>query len=679
MVLVKGPPGSGKSTVVPFVLAAQMDRPAMVAVPTRAAAISLAWYVSQRTRDGVYALPPDLHPDVYAFAGGREIVLRGRVGYAVRGAHTLPYGMLDVHVAYVTTGILIQYIISQGLSGILPIVDEIHLRTMEGDLAFALILRAGVPFAVMSATMEQVEGRLIRLARRFGYEVVEIELPAPQYPVRILEEPVRFATRADRPAQVVLKALRRYRHLKFQGTTVQVGEGEIRIEHLGAPLHALIFMPGVREIEDTVEALRGEFRNEVLPLFGAMAVGEQEAVVEKAADRSATRIFVSTELAGVSLTMNAGLVLDLGLVRRSEADARGFVRLPVVPISRAEAAQRAGRAGRTAPGICIRCFRMAELREIARPPETLRASPERIVLVGAALGLSVRDLPLPDPPPREAVEEATRLLRRLGALDGHGRITPRGFQILELGLPARLAIPLLVAREAGEAEDLLDSLIAAIALLAVGRPWRLPGYGPPPGRQGDLNAAMAALIRYMQRAALDPSRAAEEARAQGFADRVLDEAANIYLPDLRARMRLLFAEEEGPWDRTIPRAVDERRLAGYLAAGFPDMVGLVDWKRRLLETPDVRCWIGRDSGFWRAYEEERPPLAIALAGTFSAEGIRIATAMVPVTAEDLVRVGVARIRDRRRVQERGHVHEEALLLWRGLERTMAVRLIVEPE
>ncbi|MER3467660.1 MAG: hypothetical protein C4312_03555, partial [Thermoflexus sp.] len=95
---------------------------------------------------------------------------------------------------------------------------------------------------------------------------------------------------------MVLKALRRYRHLKFQGTTVQVGEGEIRIEHLGAPLHALIFMPGVREIEDTVEALRGEFRNEVLPLFGAMAVGEQEAVVEKAADRSATRIFVSTEL-----------------------------------------------------------------------------------------------------------------------------------------------------------------------------------------------------------------------------------------------------------------------------------------------------------------------------------------------------------------------------------------------
>lgn len=673
MVLVKGPPGSGKSTVVPFVLAAQADRPAMVAVPTRAAAVSLAWYVGQRTRDGVYALPPDLHPDVYAFAGGREIVLRGRVGYAVRGAHTLPYGMLDVHVAYVTTGILIQYMISQGLSGIYPIIDEVHLRTMEGDLAFALILRAGVPFAVMSATMEQVEGRLTRLARRFGYEVVEIELPVPQYSIRILEWPVRFATRVDQPAQVVLRALRRYRHLKFQGTTLEIREGEIRVAHRGTPLHALIFMPGVREIEAVVEALRGEFRNEVLPLFGAMAVGEQEATVEKAADRSATRIFVSTELAGVSLTMNAGLVLDLGLVRRSEADARGFVRLPVVPISRAEAAQRAGRAGRTAPGICIRCFRMEELREIARPPETLRASPERIVLVGAALGLSVRDLPLPDPPAREAVEEAARLLRRLGALDGHGRITPRGFQILELGLPARLAIPLLVAREVGEAEDLLEGLLAAISLLAVGRPWRLPGYGPPPGRQGDLNAAMAALIRYMQRCAQDPSGAAEEARAGGFADRVLDEAANIYLPDLRARMEM-------PPPARIPDGFpDERHLAGYLAAGFPDMVGLVDWRRRLLETPDVSCWIGRDSGFWRAYEEERPPLAIALAGTFSAQGVRIATAVVPVTAEDLVRAGVARIRDRRRVQRRGHVHEEALLLWRGLERTMAVRLIVEPE
>lgn len=679
MFLVKGPPGSGKSTVVPFVLAAQMDRPAMVAVPTRAAAISLAWYVNHRTTDGVYELPPDLHPDVYAFAGGPKLILRGRVGYAVRGSHTLPYGMLDVHVAYVTTGILIQYILSQGLGDIFPIVDEIHLRTIEGDLAFALILKEGRSFAVMSATLERVEERLIRLARRFGYEIVEIELPAPQYPIRIIQWPIRFSTRVDQPAQVVLKALRRYRRLKFQGTTVEVGDGEIRIAHLGVPLHALIFMPGVREIEATVEALQAEFRNEVIPLYGAMAVSEQEAVVEKAADRRETRIFVSTELAGVSLTMNAGLVLDLGLVRRSESDTRGFVRLPVVPISQAEAAQRAGRAGRTAPGICIRCFRIEELREIARPPETLRASPERIVLVASALGLSVRDLPLPDPPAREAVEEAIRLLRRLEALDPRGRITPRGVQILELGLPARLAIPLLAAREAGESEEILDSLIAAISLLAVGRPWRLPGYGPPPDRQGDLDAAMRALIRYMQRYDQNPSAAAEEARALGFADRVLDEAANIYLPDLRARMRLLFAEEGRPWDRSIPELVAERRLAGYLAAGFPDMVGLVDWKRRALETPDVLCWIGRDSGFWRAYEEERPPLAIALSGTFSAEGVRIATAMVPVDPEDLIRLGIARVKERRTVRVRGHVHEEALLLWRGVERTMAVRLIVEPE
>jgi len=587
--------------------------------------------------------------------------------------------MLDVHVAYVTTGILIQYILSQGLSEIFPIVDEIHLRQMEGDLAFALILKEGCPFAVMSATMERVEERIARLARRFGYEIVEIELPAPQYPIRVIEWPVRFPTRVDQPAQVVLKTLRRYRHLKFQGTEVEVRPNEIRIAHLGIPLHALIFMPGLREIEATVEALRAEFRNEIIPLYGAMAVSEQEAVVEKAADRSETRVFVSTELAGVSLTMNAGLVLDLGLVRRSESDTRGFVRLPIVPISQAEAAQRAGRAGRTAPGICIRCFRMEELREVARPPETLRSSPERIVLVGAALGLPVRELPLPDPPSREAVEEATRLLRRLEALDPRGRITPRGYQILELGLPARLAIPLLVAREAGESEDMLDSLIAAISLLAVGRPWRLPGYGPPPNRQGDLNAALGALIRYMQRYEQDPSAAAEEARALGFADRVLDEAANIYLPDLRSRMRLLFTEEESRWDRSIPELMEERRLAGYLAAGFPDMVGLVDWKRRTLETPDVLCWIGRDSGFWRAYEEERPPLAIALSGTFSAEGARIATAMVPVDPEDLIRIGVARVKERRTVRVRGHVHEEVLLLWRGVERTMAVRMIIEPE
>ncbi|MEM2002442.1 MAG: hypothetical protein QXT77_07350, partial [Candidatus Methanomethylicaceae archaeon] len=71
--------------------------------------------------------------------------------------------------------------------------------------------------------------------------------------------------------------------------------------------------------------------------------------------------------------------------------------------------------------------------------------------------------------------------------------------------------------------------------------------------------------------------------------------------------------------------------------------------------------------------------AIALSGTFSAEGARIATAMVPVDPEDLIRIGVARVKERRTVRVRGHVHEEVLLLWRGVERTMAVHMIIEPE
>ncbi len=72
-------------------------------------------------------------------------------------------------------------------------------------------------------------------------------------------------------------------------------------------------------------------------------------------------------------------------------------------------------------------------------------------------------------------------------------------------------------------------------------------------------------------------------------------------------------------------------------------------------------------------------MAIALSGTFSAEGVRIATAMVPVDPEDLIRLGIARVKDRRTIRLGNRVREEVLLLWRGVERTMAVRMLIEPE
>jgi hypothetical protein len=50
-----------------------------------------------------------------------------------------------------------------------------------------------------------------------------------------------------------------------------------------------------------------------------------------------------------------------------------------------------------------------------------------------------------------------------------------------------------------------------------------------------------------------------------------------------------------------------------------------------------------------------------------------------VDPEDLIRLGVARVKERRTVRARGRTREEALLMWRGVERTMAVRLIMEAD
>lgn len=638
--IVEGPPGSGKTTVVPFWLARRAGRPVVVAVPTRTAAIALASYVARRTAESpggmIYQLPPGLAPEVYALAGGTEIPLDGPVGYAVRGRTSLPEGLEQAHVAYVTPGILVQAVLACEGEALpfFPVVDEAHLRSLEVDLLIALLLARRASFATMTATWGPEGERLSTLAAGMGYRVERLALPAIAHPVRVVEAPLGRSFRIRHPAGAVRLALDWAGRLRFGEVGLGWAGRSARIGRPGEALHILVLLPGVEEVEEVAEALEAELDNEVVRLYGAMAVGEQEQAAGQATDRSATRIFVATEVAGVSLTLNAGLVIDPGLVRRGDVDARGFVRLPVVEISRAEATQRAGRAGRTAPGICLRLFRAADLPEERPAPEIRRTVPERLVLAAAAAGRAVGDLPLLEAPPEDSLQAAALLLRRLGALDPAGGITSRGQQILALGLPARLATPLLAARAALEPGSLLlEQVVAAVALLATGRPWRLPRRGPPPG--GDLETALVALGHYM--ATADPARAAREARALGFSDRVLDEAAGLFLPDLRERLGL--AESSPPLE-ALAGPVDEAAIAAWLVLGSPDRVGVADWEQgrlRLLEGElEVRT---TESGFWHRHAGTRPGLALILMGVRIGEHEAVATAIVPVRPEDLERTG----------------------------------------
>ena len=222
-----------------------------------------------------------------------------------------------------------------------------------------------------------------------------------------------------------------------------------------APGDLLVFLPGAGEIRRThARLLEADLGTDVdvLPLYGELAPGEQDAALAPA--RAGRRkVVLATNIAETSLTIDGvRVVVDSGLERRSVFDpASGMSRLETQRISRASAEQRAGRAGRTAPGVCYRLWGESAERTLAAyaPAEILNADLAPLALDLAVWGTDAASLRWLDAPPAATLASARDLLRRLGALDARGRVTPHGRAMHELGAHPRLAHMLLAAREHG--------------------------------------------------------------------------------------------------------------------------------------------------------------------------------------------------------------------------------------
>ena len=135
----------------------------------------------------------------------------------------------------------------------------------------------------------------------------------------------------------------------------------------------LVFLPGAGEIRRVQGTLADPGDDvDVLPLYGELAGGEQDAAL-RPARAGRRKIVLATNIAETSLTIDGvRIVVDAGLERRSLFDpASGMNRLELQRISRASAEQRTGRAGRTAPGVCYRLWGEGAERSLAAyaPPE----------------------------------------------------------------------------------------------------------------------------------------------------------------------------------------------------------------------------------------------------------------------------------------------------------------------
>ncbi|WP_405928324.1 ATP-dependent helicase HrpB [Streptomyces griseus] len=414
------PPGTGKTTLVPLVLAGLTGpgpvRRVVVAEPrriaARAAARRMAWLLGERPGE--------------------------RVGFTVRGERAVGPGTV---VEVVTTGVLLQRLQrDQELAGVdAVIIDECHERHLDADTVAAFLLdvreaiRPDLRLVAASATTD-AEG----WARLLGDAPV-VEAEGVSYPVEVVwappARPVKppHGMRVD-PALLAHVAATVRRALAER-------EGDV-----------LCFLPGVGEIARVAGQLAG-VDAEVLQVHGRAPAAVQDAVLAGSAE--VRRVVLATSVAESSLTVpGVRVVVDSGLAREPRTDhARGLSALTTVRASRAAGRQRAGRAGRETPGAVYRCWDQAEDGRLVPFP-----SPEIKVADLAAFALQAAcwgdpgaaSLALLDPPPAGAMGAARQVLEAIGAVDGEGRVTDRGVRMSRLGLHPRLARALLDgAREAG--------------------------------------------------------------------------------------------------------------------------------------------------------------------------------------------------------------------------------------
>jgi ATP-dependent helicase HrpB len=170
------------------------------------------------------------------------------------------------------------------------------------------------------------------------------------------------------------------------------------------------------------------------------------------------------------------------------------------------------------------------------------------------------ELELLDPPPAPALEAAAALLRRLGALDGQGVLTPLGRGMLELPVHPRLARLATEAAARGAAAE--GALLAALRGERDLRERRaLEGGALPPTGPSDL-LELAHLFEQAARARFDPDRLRRLGVSPGAAQAVE-----------RARRQLagLLRRPAASAPRPAAADLDQALLEATLAA-FPDRV-----------------------------------------------------------------------------------------------------------
>ena len=407
-VILQAPPGAGKSTILPLELLKANwlgDKKIILLEPRRMAARSVAQRMADLLDEEV----------------GKT------VGYRVRFDQRVSE---KTRIEVVTEGILTRRLQQDNtLEGVgMVIFDEFHERSLHSDLSLALcrdlqqVLREDLRILIMSATLdgEQLSAILD------GAPIVTSK--GRQYPIDVRYTAIDTnAPISSEIAGVISK-------------TLKEETGDI-----------LVFLPGVREIQQTADALTERYGDlAICPLYGELSLSAQQDAIKPDAQQR-RKVVLATSIAETSLTIEGiHIVIDSGLARVPKFDPNsGMTKLETIKVTQDAADQRAGRAGRIGPGIAIRLWTEATHNYLKpqRVPEIMEADLAPLVLELAQWGVkNIQSLTWVTAPPTGSVEQARTLLQELHALKNE-TITTEGKTLASLPTHPRTAHLLLKGKE----------------------------------------------------------------------------------------------------------------------------------------------------------------------------------------------------------------------------------------
>lgn len=327
--LLVSPTGTGKSTLLPGVLARAGNK-VMVSAPPVQAVKTLYETMSNELSGQIsigYAAEGEIHYNestqlVYATAGHvKNYLLRYVQQKRDNPSLQFPFNIL--------------------------IVDEVHTSTLETALIISIwsyLIRRGLigcRLLMMSATpnMIYVEPQP---------KVITIEQISKYVrPVYLDKDPDmrNVRTMTENSNDIFTVAARQTWIMHQQLLSENDREGGI-----------LVFAAGQQEIIRVVEFLEkmpnAKQELHILPAYGGMG---QIKEIYKPPPAGKRKIIVATNLIQSSVTiLGLVVVIDMLLEKRAETNDSGGMRLALRDISRADADQRKGRVGREQEGICVR-------------------------------------------------------------------------------------------------------------------------------------------------------------------------------------------------------------------------------------------------------------------------------------------------------------------------------------